>query len=181
MVSVVSFYAYAITLGTHLLRWPQLLTSINFYICTRGPDLSQPPVSGLIRLWGIYIWGFWKFQIVSFKPDTFFPHKLAPLRISINCKVKTPEVVVQWLRIRLPMQGTLVQSLGTKIPHATGKQPVLSNYWTLSPYSPCSATRETTSLRSLCARKLESSPCSPQWKPQSSNRDPVQPKKYIKI
>ena len=107
------------------------------------------------------------------------PPKLLLLRISINRSrskgLRWTSLVVPWLRIHLPMQGTQVQSLGTQIPHATGKLSLCSPTTEPSPYNPCSATRETTSLRSLCARKLESSPCSSPRKPKSRNTDPVQP------
>ena len=66
--------------------------------------------------------------------------------------------MVQWLRICLAMQGTLVQSLvqedsicrGATSPGTAITEPVL--------YSPCFSTRETTAVRSPCT-KLESCPC----------------------
>ena len=78
-------------------------------------------------------------------------------------------LVAQWLRIHLPMQGTQVEPWSRKIPHAaeqlspraTTTEPACHNYWSLSAYSPCSATREATAIRSLrTARKT--SPCLPQ-------------------
>ena len=70
-------------------------------------------------------------------------------------------VVAQWLRIRLPMQGTRVQSLVREDPTCRGAtksmchnywacalEPASHNYWSPRAYSPCSATREATSMRS---------------------------------
>ena len=75
--------------------------------------------------------------------------------------------MAQWLRIRLPKQGTRVRSLvpegptccgATKPVHhncwACALQPVSHSYW-----SPCSATREATAMSSPCTA-TKSSPCS---------------------
>ena len=79
--------------------------------------------------------------------------------------------VAQWLRIRLPMQGTRVQALvwedptchvATKPMHrnywACALEPTCHNYWAVchkywSPrtQSPCSTIREATEMRRLCA------------------------------
>ena len=77
-------------------------------------------------------------------------------------------LVAQWLRIRLPMQRTGVQALVQEDPTwRRATKPVHHNYWAcaLEPvshnyWSPCSTTREATTLRSPCTAK--SSPCSPQ-------------------
>ena len=83
-------------------------------------------------------------------------------------------LVAQWLRICLPMQGTWVRSLaredhtchGATKPMcykywACALEAASHNYWSPHAYSPCSATREATALRSpSTARK--SSPRSPQ-------------------
>ena len=51
--------------------------------------------------------------------------------------------MVQWLRIRLPMQGTWVQALVREDPTCRGATgPVRHNYW-----SPCSTTGEATAMR----------------------------------
>ena len=83
-------------------------------------------------------------------------------------------LVAQWLRIRLPMQGTQVQALvwedptcrrATKpVPHnywAWALEPLCHNYWSPCTYSPCSATREATTMRSL-PTATKSSPRFPQ-------------------
>ena len=70
-------------------------------------------------------------------------------------------LVAQWLRIRLPMQGTRVQALVQKDPtcrRATkpachnywvcALQPASHNYWSPHAYSPYSTTREATTMRS---------------------------------
>ena len=85
--------------------------------------------------------------------------------------------MVQWLRIRLPVQGTQVQS------------PVQEDSTRYEQLNPCTATTEPTSLepmlwnkRSKCNEKprtpqLESSPCFPQLeKSPRSKEDPARPK-----
>ena len=76
----------------------------------------------------------------------------------------------QWLRIRLPMQGTRFETWSGKIPHAaeqlspwaTTTEPAChSYYWSSHAWSPCSATREATAMRSR-ALATKSSPRSPQ-------------------
>ena len=91
-------------------------------------------------------------------------------------------LVTQWLRIRLPMQGTRVRALVREDPtcHRATK-PVRHNYWAcaIEPashnfWSPCAtttearvlrarapATREATAMRMPCTT-MKSSPCSPQ-------------------
>ena len=67
------------------------------------------------------------------------------------------------------MQGTRVRSLVWKIPHATEQlspratttEPTCHNYWSPHAWSPCSATREATAVRSPHTA-TKSSPCSPQ-------------------
>ena len=52
--------------------------------------------------------------------------------------MKGASLVVQWLRIRLPMQGTRVQALVQEVPTRRGAmKPVRHNYWacTLEPKS----------------------------------------------
>ena len=81
-------------------------------------------------------------------------------------------LVAQWLRIRLPMQGTQVRSLvwedpicrgATKPVHhyywACALEPMCHNYWSPHTLSPCSATREATAMRSPHTA-TKSSPCS---------------------
>ena len=113
-------------------------------------------------------------------------------------------LVVQWLRIRLPMQGTQVQSLvqedptcceATKPMHhnywACGLEPASHNYWAREPQplSPCAATTEAHVPRSHALQQEKP----PQWEarapqgrvaprslqPEKSlrvNEDPTQPK-----
>ena len=85
-------------------------------------------------------------------------------------------LVAQWLRIRLPMQGTQVRALVWEDPTccrptktkpvchnywACALEPASHNYWTPRARSPWFATREATSLSSLCTA-AKSSPHSPQ-------------------
>ena len=109
-------------------------------------------------------------------------------------------LVVQWLRIRLPMQGTRVWALVREDPTCRGAtKPVRHNYWAcaleptshnywackpqlLSPrtYSPCSTTREATTMRSPCTA-TKSSPRSPQlekahaqqWRPNTAKNKQI--------
>ena len=73
-------------------------------------------------------------------------------------------LVVQWLRICLPMQGTQVRSLVWEESTCCGTtKPKQHNYWNPCTQSLCSATREATTSRtpctttksSLCSRRLE--------------------------
>ena len=78
-------------------------------------------------------------------------------------------LVAQWLRIRLPVQGTRVRALVREDPTCRrAAKPMRHNYWacTLQPvsneyWSPCSATREATAIRSP-RTATKSSPSSPQ-------------------
>ena len=90
-------------------------------------------------------------------------------------------LVVQWLRLHLPMQGTQVWSLLWGDPTGCGDpdyMPVHPNYWTpLS--SLCAATIEAHVLCNEKPPRWEA--CTLQWvapqrKPSHSNKDPVQPK-----
>ena len=94
-------------------------------------------------------------------------------------------LVVQWLRIRLPMQGTRVRALVREDPTCHGAtKPASHNYW-----SPRATTTEARAPRAR-APQLEKPP---QWeahapqrrvaaahhnyrKPTRSNEDPTQPK-----
>ena len=66
-------------------------------------------------------------------------------------------LVVQWLRIQLPMQGTWVPSLVREDPTCCeATKPMHHNYWALAPWSLCSATekppqRETSELQGRLA------------------------------
>ena len=113
-------------------------------------------------------------------------------------------LVVQWLRIRLPMQGTRVQALVREDPTCRGAtklvrhnywacalEPASHNYWSLR-----ATTTEARAPRARAPRQekpLRWEACAPQWrvvparcnwrKPVPSNKDPTQPKiinKFIK-
>ena len=65
-------------------------------------------------------------------------------------------VVVQWLRIRLPMQGTWVQLLVQEDPlYCRATKPVYQNYWSLCAWSTHCITREATSIKSLCTTEKD--------------------------
>ena len=80
-------------------------------------------------------------------------------------------LVVQWLRLQLPMQGTWVGPLVQEEPTCHGNQAHV-------PRSPCSATREATTMRSPVHRAWKVAPAHCSWrKPTNSSKNPVQPKK----
>ena len=81
-------------------------------------------------------------------------------------------VMVQWLRLHLPMQGTWVRSLAwedsacfraTKPTNhnCSALQLMSCNYWSPHTLNPCSTTGEANTMRSLCIA-TKSSDCSPQ-------------------
>ena len=102
-------------------------------------------------------------------------------------------LVVQWLRIRLPMQGTRVQALVREDPtcHRATK-PVRHNYWACEPQllslhattteaqvptAHALQQREVTTMRSP-RTATKSSPCSPQLeKARAQQRRPNEVKK----
>ena len=66
-------------------------------------------------------------------------------------------LVVQCLRICLPMQGTQIWSLVLEDPTCCGAtKPVCHNFWRPHAYSPCFATRAATAVRSPCTTTRES-------------------------
>ena len=68
--------------------------------------------------------------------------------------------MTQWLRIRLPMQGTQVRALVQEDPTCHGAtKPVGHTTEAHMPRAPCSATREATAMPVHC---MKSSPHSPQ-------------------
>ena len=84
-------------------------------------------------------------------------------------------LVVQWMRICLPVQRTQVQSLVQENP-TWAIRPKYCNYWSPSTWSLCSATRKATTVRSPhTAMKSNSHPLQ-QEEGTCSNKDPAQPK-----
>ena len=97
--------------------------------------------------------------------------------ISYRKHISGASLVVQWLRIRLPMQGTRVRALVREDPTCCGAarpvrhnywacapqllKPARHNYWSLRAWSPCSTAREATAVRSLHTA-TKNSPHSPQ-------------------
>ena len=101
-------------------------------------------------------------------------------------------LVVQWLIIRLPMQGTWVRALVLEDPTSRGAtKPARHNYWARAPQllSPHATTTEAHMPRAHAPQKekpLQWEAHTPQWrvaparrdktKPVHSNKDPTQPK-----
>ena len=128
----------------------------------------------------------------NFKNTIYNSHKT----YSILLKCPGTSLAVQWLRIRLPMQGTRVRALVQEDPTGHGAtKPVHHNYWARAPrarapqlLSPRATTTEAHVPRA-CALQQEKPP---QWeahapqrivparhnqrKPANSNKDPMQPK-----
>ena len=114
--------------------------------------------------------------------------KFSQFKIKVNKKCRA-SLVVQWLRICLPMQGTWVQFLvwedptccGAMKPMCQSHWPLLSSLWASCnyrarvPWSPHSVTREAVPTRSP-RTATKSSPCSPQPENTRSNEDPAQSK-----
>ena len=103
------------------------------------------------------------------------------LVIKRNERLIGASLAAQWLRIRLPVQGTRVRALVWEDPTCRGAtkpmrhnyractlEPRSHNYWSpcattteaLTP-RPCALQREATAVRSPCTA-MKSSPCSPQ-------------------
>ena len=106
------------------------------------------------------------------------------IKTSFKNNQSRTSLVAQWLRVRLPMQGTRVRALVREDPTCHGAtKPVCHNYWAcaLEPVSPnywsqCSTIREATTMRSTHTA-TKSSPRSLQLqKATCSNEDPMQPK-----
>ena len=120
----------------------------------------------------------WRSRVPQLRPDAAKnnKNKINKLKIKSEKKKKSgTSLVVQWLRIRLPMQGTGVRSslvwedptcCGATKPMchnywACALEPASHNYWSPHAQSLCSATREATAMRSL-RTTTKSSPRSPQ-------------------
>ena len=93
-------------------------------------------------------------------------------------------LVVQWLRIRLPMQGTRVQSLVLEDPTCCGAtKPVSHRYWACA-LGPVSHNYWARVLQLLKHTRLEpvlrNKRSHSNKKPTHCNEDPTQPKKIIK-
>ena len=139
------------------------------------------------------IWDIWQSQG---NLSQVFPPSPRPGLLVNRCgpkvKIKNDEMwlslAVQWLRIRLPMQGTWVWSLVLENPtHHRATKPVHHNYWAcaLEPTSHSTEAHPPTacvhSTRSHCSEKPsncdeEQPPRCGERKPVQSNRDPVQPR-----
>ena len=79
-------------------------------------------------------------------------------------------LVVQWLRIHLPVEGTQVRSLVQEDPTSWGPtKPMHHNYWSMCAQSLCPATGEATTVRS------PHTPQRPATPPVCSSKDPAQP------
>ena len=70
------------------------------------------------------------------------------LRVHISKWLDRASLVVQWLRIQLPMQGTWVWRLVQEDPTCYRTTKPMRSYWAQMPQSPWSAAREATTMRS---------------------------------
>ena len=149
----------------------------------KGTHLEPNPMNENKPAWRHILWNF---RTVGMKKSYKLPEKRTR---SLGEDQKSEQhqtfntgtsLVAQWLRIRLPMQGTQVRALVPEDPTCHGAaRPVYHNYWAcvLQPTShnywahvpqlkpvrlePCSATREATAMRSP-RTTTKSSPHSPQ-------------------
>ena len=100
-----------------------------------------------------------------------------------KCVLKGVSLVAQWLRIRLPMQGTWVRALVQEDPTCHGAtkpvrhnywacalEPASHNYWSPHTWSPSSTTREATAMRSLHTA-MKSSPRAQQRRPNAARSE----------
>ena len=93
-------------------------------------------VTNVFRRLSLYVGPMFSAVVIQHWFVLFF---FLPLHRHLKCQTIPTSVVVQWSRICLPMQGTWVQSLAQKIPHAMGQ------------LSPCATTTEPVSLEpALC-------------------------------
>ena len=116
--------------------------------------------------------------------DSFGSKRQTPIQIELN----RTSLVVQWLRIRLPMQGTRVQALVREDPTCWGAtKPMHYNYWAcaLEPARHNYWARKTQLLKPTRLEPLihsKRSHCNEKpaqrnlGKPTRSNEDPMQPK-----
>ena len=97
-----------------------------------------------------------------------------------NCIIKFTSwtsLVIQWIKLQVPVQGTQVPSLVWEDPTCLGAtQPVCQSYWALGcnywahePRATCLATREATALRSLSLPQLEKAQVQ-QWRPSAAKK-----------
>ena len=109
----------------------------------------------------------------------FFPQLHVSLSFRVAKAFKRRErrtfLVVQWLRLQLPMQGTWVGPLVQEEPTCHGNQAHV-------PRSPCSATREAIAMRSPVHHAWKVAPAHCSWrKPTNGSKNPVQFKKKKKV
>ena len=84
-------------------------------------------------------------------------------------------LVVQWLRICLPMQGTWLRALiWDDFTGCRATKSVCHNYWAHTLQGPCSATREATAMRSLGITTRVGPACRNYRKPEWGSKDPAQ-------
>ena len=85
-------------------------------------------------------------------------------------------LVVQWLRICLPMQGTRVQALVWEDPACRGSAgPMSHNYWACASGA-CAPQRERPGWWGARAPRWRVAPTCQNWrKPSHRNEDPTQP------
>ena len=92
-----------------------------------------PPTSCLAFLSSLYIWEAQRVSAeVKHDPISHRTESLIYSNLKLISKppLGFPGVVAQWLRIRLPMQGTRVQALVQEDPTCRGAtKPVRHNYW----------------------------------------------------
>ena len=116
----------------------------------------------------------------NYKMNSICKTRIPPERCTLQgCSIVhwRASLVVQWLRIRLPMQGTRVRALVWEDPtyhRATG--PVSHNYWACASGA-CAPQQERTRQWEARAPRWRVAPARRNWrKPSHRNEDPTQPK-----
>ena len=150
-------------------------TDVLVFVYFHGPLKASTAVGSQIWLMDVLISDSeWHRPYFSSEMHVFSHVNISEIRMCLPVNDVTQEwmetsLVVQWLWIHLPVQGTRVWSLlwedsicrrATKPVHynfwAGSLEPVSRSHWTHVPQSPCSTTRE------VCTPELERSPSSPQ-------------------
>ena len=152
---------------------PTLGTRYYSYFCI--PDFQESRTSTLFFFssWLRHVWHT-AFKKCLFNISDFV--SLCDFYIELLINQGRTSLVAQWLRIRLPMQGTRVRALVRKDPTCRGAtKPVRHNYWacTLEPashnyWSPCATTTEARAPKAR-ARQQEKPP---HWEVRAPQRRP---------
>ena len=138
-------------------------TCLSYWSLLQGLPLNQPrdPIPHVIP-----------FNVrVSFTCEMMWLH---------NINVKLPRgasLAAQWLRVRLPMQGTRVRALVWEDPTCRGAtRPVSHNYWACASGASAPQQERPRQWEAHAPRWRVAPACRNERKPSHRNEDPTQPK-----